>query len=200
MSHEEMQKEILEMVKSLSDMMLVEAEIKCNVQPGDQEGQTVVNIEYNGSELGYMIGNHGAHLSALQYIYSLLINKKYGSEGAERIFVNVDVSGYRQERLDKVASLAAHLANEAIETGRPVDLRPMSPAERRVVHVELQKFDEVTTESFGEGRDRHVRIIPKNPAKNSQPYVAPSAQEQQKADDMSMFEDDIVTDLLDSDD
>jgi hypothetical protein len=37
----------------------------------------------------------------------------------------------------------------------------MKPYDRRVVHVALKKFDDIRTESFGEGRDRHIRIIPK---------------------------------------
>jgi spoIIIJ-associated protein len=44
--------------------------------------------------------------------------------------------------------------------GESIDLPPMKPYDRRVVHMTLQKFDDLKTESYGEGRDRYVRIIP----------------------------------------
>ena len=148
-------------VKEFSQLMSVEADVSCTLSQSDSGDQRVISITYNGQDLGYMIGNHGAHLRGLQFILSMLINKKFASE-EERFYVNVDVSGYKKSKLDKVERIAMRLADDARILGEPVDMEPMSAAERRVVHMTLSKFDDISTESYGEGQDRFVRIIPKS--------------------------------------
>ena len=119
----------------------------------------IINISFEGEDLGYMIGNHGRHLDSLQYMVSLFLRKKF--EEDMHFIVMVDVSGYREERNSKIESIALRKADDARLLGEPVDLKPMKPSDRRIVHMVLQKFDDITTESQGEGLDRYVRIIPK---------------------------------------
>jgi spoIIIJ-associated protein len=90
----------------------------------------------------------------------LIIRKEVGEEDFD-FRLTVDVSGYREERDKKIEQIALEKADTARILGESVDLEPMKPYDRRVVHVALKKFDDIRTESFGEGRDRHIRIIPK---------------------------------------
>lgn len=125
----------------------------------DIEGVTEVNVLFEGENLGYMIGNQGRHLDSLQYILQLIIRREVGEEDFD-FRLTLDVSGYREERDSKIEEIALQKADEARILGEPVDLPAMKPYDRRVVHMVLQKFDDLKTESFGEGRDRHVRIVP----------------------------------------
>lgn len=124
------------------------------------EDQTVITVTFEGEDLGFMIGRGGQHLNSLQYILSLMINKKFTEDPEKRIYVYVDIGGYKRDRDNKIESMALRLAEDARILGEPVDMDPMGPTERRVVHMILSKFDDIQTESFGEGMDRFVRIIP----------------------------------------
>ena len=72
----------------------------------------------------------------------------------------MDVGGYKEERNKKIERIALQKADDARILGEPVELEPMSLSDRRVVHMALQIFDDIKTESVGDGNDRRVRIIP----------------------------------------
>jgi spoIIIJ-associated protein len=172
---------IEEYVKDFTKLMNVEALVTCSIEAADDENKKVVSIEYVGDDLGYMIGNRGSHLRGLQYILSMLINNKFVSDDEERLYVNVDVSGYKRQRYEKIEAMAKRKADDSRIMGEAVDMEPMPAAERRIVHMTLAEFDDVSTESHGEGKERHVRITPKN---------------KKPANDMDMFEDEVEADLV----
>ena len=148
-------------VEKLKDLLGVEATIECKVEEAEDDLK-VLNIVFGGENLGYMIGNRGKHLDALQYVLGNIIrNKVRAMDETVKLAVNVDVAGYKQERNERIEKLAMQKADDARILGEPLDLLPMSAADRRVVHTTLAKFDDITTESQGEGWDRFVRIIPK---------------------------------------
>src|SRR4029077_10433030 len=72
----------------------------------------------------------------------------------------IDVEHYRERRQEHLIGLARRLAEKAQSEGRPVPLNPMSPRDRRVVHMALQSDAAVTTRSQGEGQFRQVMILP----------------------------------------
>jgi spoIIIJ-associated protein len=148
------EKEVKELVKFLD----IDCKYDVEIEDGEED-MKIINISFEGEDLGYMIGNHGRHLDSLQYMVSLFLRKKF--EEDMHFIVMVDVSGYRKERNSKIESIALRKADDARLLGEPVDLKPMKPSDRRIVHMVLQKFDDITTESQGEGLDRYVRIIPK---------------------------------------
>jgi spoIIIJ-associated protein len=123
------------------------------------DGTTNIDVSFEGQDLGYMIGNRGRHLDSLQYILQLMIRRAVDEEDFD-FRLTLDVSGYREQRDSKIEEIALQKADDARILGETVDLPPMKPYDRRVVHIALEKFDDVTTESYGEGRDRHVRIVP----------------------------------------
>lgn len=145
-------------VKELKELLGIDCECSIEVEDGEEDAK-IIQISFNGEDLGYMIGNHGRHLDSLQYVMSLLLRKKF--EDDFKFIVMVDVSGYRKARNSKIEEIAIRKADDARLLGDFVDLKPMRASDRRIVHMTLQKFDDITTESQGEGMDRYVRIIPK---------------------------------------
>ena len=122
------------------------------------EGQPppiVLNI--TGEDLGILIGRRGDTLRALQYLVRLMVSHRL------KHWTNlvVDVENYVIRRQRTLESLAQRVAEQVARSGRTQALEPMSPYERRVVHVTLRKHPEVTTQSVGEGERRKVTIIPK---------------------------------------
>ncbi len=150
---EDIIKKELDTLLSLVD---IDAQYDLNVE--ESNGVKYIKISFNGENLGYLIGNHGKHLESLQYVFSLILRKKF-EEGVE-YRVLMDVGGYKEERNKKIERMALQKADDARILGEPIELEPMSPSDRRVVHMALQVFDDIKTESVGEGNDRRVKIIP----------------------------------------
>ena len=78
----------------------------------------------------------------------------------EKIRFILDVNSYRQQKNHSVIEQALNAADEAIAQHRAVIMKPMSNYERRIVHLELLKNSEVTTESIGEGEERKIVVKP----------------------------------------
>jgi len=150
---EDIIKKELDTLLSLID---IDAQYDLNVE--ESNGIKYIKISFNGENLGYLIGNHGKHLESLQYVFSLILRKKF-EEGTE-YRVLMDVGGYKEERNKKIERMALQKADDARILGEPIELEPMSPSDRRVVHMALQVFDDIKTESVGEGNNRRVKIIP----------------------------------------
>jgi spoIIIJ-associated protein len=124
-----------------------------------RENEERVTLEVKGPETGLVIGKKGATLDAIQY----LVNKmsSMGQPEGSGKPVQVDSEGYRDRRAETLIELANKLAEKVRSTGRPVEMDPMSPSERRVVHVALAEATDVETRSEGEGIYRHLVIFPK---------------------------------------
>jgi spoIIIJ-associated protein len=72
----------------------------------------------------------------------------------------VDIAGYRAARRNTLEALAQEIAGRVASSGQEEELKPMNPAERRIVHMALRELTSVTTESRGEGRDRRIVVKP----------------------------------------
>jgi spoIIIJ-associated protein len=114
------------------------------------------SFQITGTEAGIVIGRHGQTLDALEYLLNRIAS--HASESALRI--ELDVEGYRQRRQEVLEQTAKRAAFKVRETGRPVVLNPMSPRDRRIVHIALGEFHDVSTRSEGEGALRHVVVVP----------------------------------------
>ena len=129
-------------------------EVTIDEYEGD-EGELILDI--TGDNLAILIGRHGKTLDALQFIISAITTRTLGF----RYPVVVDVEGYKNRQRQKLESIARSAANRAASQHRNVKLRPMTPSERRIVHLTLRDFDDVETASEGEGSARHVVVIPR---------------------------------------
>ena len=101
---------------------------------------------------GFLIGQRGETLRSLQYLLATTLHQKEAT--LQR--VNVDVADYKRQHNSRIAEQAEQWAKKVLSTGQTMSLRPMNAAERRVVHKVISEYSELTTESEGEGRDRHV--------------------------------------------
>ena len=128
-------------------------EVTIDEYEGD-EGELILDI--TGDDLAVLIGRHGRTLDALQFLISAITVRKIGY----RFPVIIDVESYKNRQRQKLEALARSSANKAASQGRSIKLRPMSPYERRIIHVALRDDDRVDTASEGEGVGRHVVIVP----------------------------------------
>ncbi len=113
--------------------------------------RTVVAI--TSPESAKLIGQNGETLRALNIIAKRLAEAKYGDEAATFI---IDVNGYQEAQLEGVRNNARQLAQRARLFKHDVELEPMSPYERLVVHELFAEDPEIGTESAGEGKFRHI--------------------------------------------
>jgi len=143
-------------VRELVEKMGFAAEVQIKEETSaGEEGETIIcNIQTEDSN--FLIGQYGVNLQSLQHIARLLARKKT----EEKFNFIVDVNSYRQEKNGSIEKMAREMAEQALREKRAVALRPMTPYERRIVHLELSKNLEIKTESVGEGEDRKVVIKP----------------------------------------
>ncbi len=116
-----------------------------------------IYVEILGGDLGRLIGKEGRTLKALEQLINAVLAKQFGH--AYRAVL--DAAGYRRRRADRAVDLALKAAGQVAETGEAVPLPPMSPAERRAVHIALKDHPQVYTESQGQGPERHVVVYPR---------------------------------------
>ena len=140
---EELKNAAVAFLKSVFDAMKIDAEIEAEYI---QEDGTV-NCVFSGEEMGIIIGKRGQTLDSLQYLTSLVVNKK--------------TEDYRARRADTLNNLARNIAYKVKKTHRSVALEPMNPYERRIIHSSLQGNRFVETYSEGEEPYRHVVVTPK---------------------------------------
>lgn len=113
-------------------------------------------IDIEGDDLNFLIGYRGESLDALQYILSHAVFK----EKEEWIPITLDINGYRQAKLDKLEEMVRSFVDRARFHQKEVKLPPLTPYERRHVHMLIGDYIDVKSESRGDGRDRRLFVIP----------------------------------------
>ena len=148
------------MVRDTLSELLNKMGVRANVQIGytetDPDEKPVVLANIEGDDLSYLIGRKAETLNALQYILSLMVSHK----SSTWMPVQVDVHHYRARRQCELQKLARRTADQVIATGRKQYLEPMPANERRIIHMELRKNENVSTESTGEEPNRKVCVFP----------------------------------------
>jgi spoIIIJ-associated protein len=145
-----------QVVSELLHKMNVTAQVSAHYGEEDEDGRQPIFVDIRGNDLGILIGRKAEILNAFQYIVNLIMGKRM----EHWVQIIVDVEGYRARREDQIRKMAVRLAAQAVKTGRRQVLEPMTPAERRLVHLELREHPEVTTQSIGEDPTRKVTISP----------------------------------------
>jgi spoIIIJ-associated protein len=124
-----------------------------------EESGEEIRATVNGDDLGLLIGRHGATIDALQHIAM-----RAAFHGlAEHKAVVVDAAGYRERREATLKRAADRAVEDALSYGRPVELEPMGPQERRIVHLYLRDRPEIQTHSEGDEPDRRLVVSPVKP-------------------------------------
>jgi spoIIIJ-associated protein len=132
---------------------------KCEVEVLDEkEGMEARRFNIKTEDSSFLIGQYGVNLQSLQHIIRIIARKKIKS--TEKF--TLDVNSYRKDRSISLIKFAHSMAEQAIREKRAIVLRPMSPYERRIIHMELSGNNQVKTESIGEGTERKIVISPLN--------------------------------------
>ena len=132
------------------------AAIGANVLASSAEHEGVVTVTCTGADLGLFIGKHGQTIDAIQYLANAIARSQGGERG-----VVVDAAGYRARRTATLETMAKRTAQRASATGRRVELEPMTPVERKIVHEALKDDPEVETLSEGSEPNRYVVVLPR---------------------------------------
>ena len=119
-----------------------------------REEDNFVIINLRGSNAGKLIGKRGEALYALQYLVNIAANKRDGNN----LKFLLDIEDFRKKREKKLINLANKLAKQVGESGEAVELEPMNPLERKIIHMALQKNPDIETLSKGEEGQRHIII------------------------------------------
>lgn len=117
-----------------------------------EDGELILDVV--GADLAVLIGRYGKTLDALQFLIASVVNKKIGF----RYPIIVDIEGYRHRRRQKLESIAKSSAARCIRSKSDVRLRPMTPYERRIIHIILRNERRVYTESEGDEPNRYVVV------------------------------------------
>jgi spoIIIJ-associated protein len=117
----------------------------------------VIHVNVTGPDRPCLLSNTASVLNSLEY----LVNKVFRTGKAEPIAsVVLDSDSYRQHREAELILLAQMASKKVLNQRKPLNLQPMIPRERRIVHLALASVAGVRSESAGEGDNRCITIFP----------------------------------------
>lgn len=158
-------KKIKESIESFFEKMTFPAsEIKISISKDEadeksslEENRDAVDADIKFEEPQILIGQQGQTLFEIQRLLRLILNKKL-----QKVFyLNLDINDYKRKKVDYLKNFAKELADQAVIEKQVKEFLPMPAFERRIIHAELSKRNDIITESIGEGSDRRVAIRPK---------------------------------------
>lgn len=151
-----MEQQLSDVLDNLLGMLLLEGSYEI-----EEESEGFL-VSIDTKDAGRLIGARGESLEGLQLIVNQIMSRKMGGlalggvEGFKRVIL--DVVGWRKQKMEELKSRAQDLAKQVLDSGKELELEPMSPWQRRVVHMVISEMDGLSSESIGEGRDRHVVV------------------------------------------
>ena len=127
---------------------------------GENPDITILNdaagllVEINLDDPAPYIGKQGEGLAAIQHLVKSVLSKKVSPMPQFMI----DIGDYKRKQMSILKNIAINESIKVRRTGKPVELSPMSPFARRIIHLTLQDQPQVTTYSIGEGEQRRIVI------------------------------------------
>ena len=147
---DEPQERVEVLLEEIVDALDLDAEVVVEEAPDE------IAARVEGEELGLLIGRRGQTIDAVQLLcYRVAFRGK-----GERKRVSVDAAGYRERRRETVERQADRAADRALESGKEIELEPMTPTERKLVHDRLADRSGLETFSEGEEPERCVIVAP----------------------------------------
>lgn len=120
-----------------------------------QEGVLHIKVKIDDPKI--LIGQGGVILNTIQKLISKILKKKINQD----FFLDLDINEYKEKKYAYLKEMANSIADEVALTKKEKELEPMPAYQRRVIHLELAKRNDVITESVGEEPERKVVIKPK---------------------------------------
>jgi spoIIIJ-associated protein len=142
-------------LREIVDRIAREIGVRCSIDIAESEEE--IRVTCTGGELGLLIGRHGQTIDAIQYLANAILFHNRD----DRKPVVVDAAGYRARRQTTLDGIALRSAERAAATGQRVELEPMTPVERKIVHERLKDDPEVETVSEGTEPNRYVVVVPR---------------------------------------
>jgi len=130
--------------------------ITADIDIKDDTDKTVLEIQTGDTEL--VIGRRGVVIDALQHLVNKAVFKEKRDEKTKPLVV--DAGGFRDKQIERLRSLAQRMGEKALQTKEIVELQPMSPHDRRIVHMAIAEIPGLSSRSEGEGEDRHILVVP----------------------------------------
>lgn len=160
---EEIKKITSDLVNDFLTQLGLDADITVEITQNEKEADySYLQVGLEGDNLGEIIGYRGRMLESVQTVLSMMVSKAIEAEGEEGKFrLILDVNQYKDQRADYLKNFALRAADQVKQSRQPMELDPMKPAERRIVHMALRDQEGIETTSAGEGEDRHIVIKPK---------------------------------------
>jgi len=154
--------DLKKITESLIQDFLTQLGLDAEITIGDPVNTTesgdfsYLNVTLTGENLGELIGFRGNMLDSIQTILGLILTKTLSKEDVtEKYRIILDINDY-------LVSYALRAVDEVLNSGQPMELSPMKPSERRIVHMALKETKGIFTSSAGEGENRRVVISPKS--------------------------------------
>lgn len=148
----------------LLEVMGVEASIDEERIETIKDGREIFTLNLKTEYPNLLIGQYGGNLQCLQHLVGVIVKHKLLAEGGyaasldDEVKFNIDVNDYKKQKKETLVKLAETMADQVVYNKNSVALRPMSPYERKVIHLELADRKNLVTESVGENLMRRVII------------------------------------------
>lgn len=153
METEKLIKKVKEITVEFLTQLGLDPEVEVTVQ--EEEEIKYINVNLEGENLSELIGFHGKVFDSIQNILGLIVNKQLDLHEYRLL---LEINDYRAQREDYLKQYAQRAAMDVKMNKSTLELTPMNPFERRIIHMVLEDDPEVETESTGEGNDRRVII------------------------------------------
>lgn len=138
-------------LEQLLDILDFDGDIDLDVE----RDRAIVSIA-GSDELGRLVGAEGAVLDAIQELTRLAVQQKLG----ERSRLMLDIAGWRAAKRESLGGVGRAAAERVLETGDLVELDPMTPFERKIVHDAIGEIAGVRSDSTGAEPQRRVVVLP----------------------------------------
>jgi spoIIIJ-associated protein len=153
-----------EVIRSVLGDVLGFMGIEYTLSIEESDDTTFVNINSSGLD-GLLIGRRGETLASIQHVVNRIFTKRTGRHSK----ITVDVGGYVRRKHRLLVEKAQKLAERVSKTQKEYDFEPLKASERRIIHLAVADFDDVTTYTIGDGLLRKVVISPKTSATDDLP-------------------------------
>lgn len=154
-----MEQQLSDVLDNLLGMLLLEGSYEIE----EEKENFLVSIDTK--DAGRLIGARGESLEGLQLLVNQIMSRKMADDYKR---VLLDVAGWKKQKEEELISMARDLGKQVLASGKEMELEPMSAWQRRVVHMAIEELGGLSSESMGEGRDRHIVVKVKTEEKDVQ--------------------------------
>lgn len=132
---------------------LVEVSTTNDKESGEDEKESVlVKIDVNEPQI--LIGQGGQTLFEIQRILRMALNKNL----KKSFYLDLDINGYKEKKANYIKDLAKEIADQVAISKETKTMQPMPAYERRILHKEFAKRQDIISESAGDGENRHIIV------------------------------------------